>query len=263
MLHARRLIAQRCLYGVDRNPMAVDLARLALWLATLAADHEFTFVDHALRCGDFLVGLTRDGIAAAHWAGGRTHHMALLLARDRTAKAEAERERIRFAAEGLGDDALRPLLDRADRHLDDVRLVGNAALAAFFAADRPRAREAERAAVLQALELGGAGWQEKLEPLAASLRGGEGPVHPFHFEIEFPEVFDRETPGFDVVIGNPPFLGGKRISTVLGAAYRDWLASLHTESNSNSDLVAHFFRRAFNLLRAGGALGLVATNTIA
>ena len=57
-LHARRLVAQRCLYGVDKNPRAVDLARLSLWLATLARDHEFTFLDHALKCGDSLVGLT-------------------------------------------------------------------------------------------------------------------------------------------------------------------------------------------------------------
>lgn len=47
-LHARRLVAQRCLYGVDKNPMATDLAKLSLWLATLARDHEFEFVDHAL-----------------------------------------------------------------------------------------------------------------------------------------------------------------------------------------------------------------------
>jgi hypothetical protein len=55
-LHARRLVAQRCLYGVDKNPRAVDLAKLSLWLATLAKDHEFTFLDHALKCGDSLVG---------------------------------------------------------------------------------------------------------------------------------------------------------------------------------------------------------------
>ena len=59
-LHARRLVAQRCIYGVDRNPLAVDLARLSLWLATLARDHEFTFLDHALKSGDSLVGLTQD-----------------------------------------------------------------------------------------------------------------------------------------------------------------------------------------------------------
>jgi hypothetical protein len=66
-LHARRLVAQRCLYGVDKNPLATDLAKLSLWLATLARDHEFTFLDHALKSGDSLVGLTKAQIAAAHW----------------------------------------------------------------------------------------------------------------------------------------------------------------------------------------------------
>ena len=60
LLHARRVIAQRCLYGVDRNPMAVDLAKLSLWLATLAKDHPFTFLDHSLRSGDSLVGLVEE-----------------------------------------------------------------------------------------------------------------------------------------------------------------------------------------------------------
>jgi MmeI, DNA-methyltransferase domain len=66
-LHAKRLVAQRCLYGVDKNPLATDLAKLSLWLATLARDHEFTFLDHALKSGDSLVGLTQAQIAAAHW----------------------------------------------------------------------------------------------------------------------------------------------------------------------------------------------------
>ena len=69
VLHARRLVAQRCLYGVDKNPMAVDLAKLSLWLATLAKDHPFTFLDHALRCGDSLVGLTREQIRVPLEAG--------------------------------------------------------------------------------------------------------------------------------------------------------------------------------------------------
>ncbi|MCA9561617.1 MAG: N-6 DNA methylase, partial [Myxococcales bacterium] len=58
--HARRLVAQRCLYGVDKNPFAVNLAKLSLWLETLAVDQPFTFVDHALRHGDSLVGLSLD-----------------------------------------------------------------------------------------------------------------------------------------------------------------------------------------------------------
>ena len=66
-LLARRLVAQRCLYGVDRNPLAVDLARLSLSLATLARDHEFTFLDHALKSGDSLVGLTARQIGGLRW----------------------------------------------------------------------------------------------------------------------------------------------------------------------------------------------------
>src|SRR6185312_12872060 len=69
VLRARRLVAQRCLYGVDKNPFAVNLAKLSLWMVTLARDEPFTFVDHALRHGDSLVGLSFDQIRAFSWAG--------------------------------------------------------------------------------------------------------------------------------------------------------------------------------------------------
>ena len=95
------------------------------------------------------------------------------------------------------------------------------------------------------------------------LREKSPPLAPFHWEIEFPEVFDRENPGFDAFIGNPPFLGGKRISTVQGTGYRDWLSEIHEGASRNTDLAAHFFRRTFHLLRRDGTFGLIATNTIA
>jgi hypothetical protein len=102
-----------------------------------------------------------------------------------------------------------------------------------------------------------------LEAIVAELRGGGRPLPPLHWEIEFPEVFGRENPGFDAFVGNPPFLGGKRISTAFGDAYRDWLKEAHQESSSNADLSAHFFREAFALARETGTAGFVATNTIA
>jgi hypothetical protein len=55
---ARRIVADRCLYGVDKNPMAVEMAKLSLWLITLQKNQPFTFLDHALRCGDSLLGVT-------------------------------------------------------------------------------------------------------------------------------------------------------------------------------------------------------------
>lgn len=64
LLLAQRLIAQRCLYGVDKNRMAVDLAKLSLWLATLAKDHSFTFLNHTLKHGDSLVYRISRGVRA-------------------------------------------------------------------------------------------------------------------------------------------------------------------------------------------------------
>jgi hypothetical protein len=106
-------------------------------------------------------------------------------------------------------------------------------------------------------------YEVELKGMVAELRGGDTPATPFHWEVEFPEVFTRENPGFDCFVGNPPFMGGKKISAALGVAYRDWLAIIHDKTTSNADIAAHFFRRTFLLLRVGGAEGLIGTNSIA
>jgi hypothetical protein len=94
-------------------------------------------------------------------------------------------------------------------------------------------------------------------------RRAEQPLAPFHWEIEFPEVFDRENGGFDCFAGNPPFLGGSRISEVAsGPVYQHWLKAVVAPSKGQVDLCVFFFHRAFSLLRAGGAFGLLATSAI-
>jgi hypothetical protein len=104
-----------------------------------------------------------------------------------------------------------------------------------------------------------------LRPTAAEreLRSGLKGITPFHWEIEFPEVFERANPGFDCIVGNPPFLGGNQISTRFGMAYFGWLAETYDGCGGICDLVAYFFRRSFMLLRIGGTQGLIATKTIA
>ena len=74
---------------------------------------------------------------------------------------------------------------------------------------------------------------------------------------------ERENAGFDAIVGNPPFAGKNTIAKANAAGYKDWLKQLHERSHGNADLVAHFFRRSFGLLRERGTLGLIATNTIA
>jgi hypothetical protein len=143
ILHARRLIAQRCLYGVDKNAMAVDLAKLSLWLATLAKDHPFTFLDHALRHGDSLVGLTRKQIAEFHWLPTPQRSFGQEAIEQRIKAATAARQEIIEAGDEVPFLLKQQKLAVADESLNLVRFAGNLVIAAFFGG---QARQAEEVA---------------------------------------------------------------------------------------------------------------------
>ncbi|MCW1924260.1 N-6 DNA methylase [Luteolibacter arcticus] len=274
LLHARRLVAQRCLYGVDRNPMATDLAKLSLWLATLAKDHPFTFLDHSLRTGDALVGLDKKQIIAFHWDLNAKEAKERIFGQTDLEKAlERAMSYRREILEG-GDYMLPGLkaqrLALADHALDPVRRAGDLCLAAFFAGDKPKVRAALREQYLDALLESDPkhGFRpdksDAVGKLVTNFRHRTPhSVIPFHWEIEFPEVFLRETSGFDAVVGNPPYAGRSTLSEGNHISYIDWLLTLHKESHGNSDLAAHMFRRAFHHLRTDGTVGFVTTNTIA
>ena len=185
-----------------------------------------------------------------------------ILVRDRLAAVERERERIRAALDDAPEEQQRLVLARAEQALADPKLIGDAVIAAFFSADKARAREDARLRVRGFIEQAGTGWQERLKPVVGTLRGGTPSVVPFHWPLEFPEVFDRDNPGFDAIVGNPPFAGKTTITAVNQTNYIAWLTNIHPGSSGNADLAAHFYRRAFCLLREGGCFGLLATNTI-
>jgi len=263
VLHARRLVAQRCLYGVDRNPIAADLAKLSLWLATLAKDHPFTFLDHSVRSGDSLVGLSRRQIEDFHWKRCPARAFGQDVIERRLEAATGRRREILDAGDDLPPEEKANRLQVADEALGPVRLAGDAVLAAFFGADKDKARETKREALLAAYnETLRTGLPNEVDSAVDALKAEPHPVRPFHWEIEFPEVFQRQTPGFDAFVGNPPFAGKNTLINSNRAGYLDWLKALHAESHGNADLVAHFFRRAFSLLRQDGGFGLIATNTI-
>lgn len=270
VVFARRLVARRCLYGVDRNPVAVDLAKLSLWLVTLAKDLPLTFLDHALRAGDSLVGLSRKQVERLDWTARRADDRAgtksdqyifsVRRVEESVSRADALRRTIRDAGDEAADSTRRELWNNSRDALSEIRLFGDVVVATFFDEAKPAARERERRGRATDMLRGHAedhrGWIE-------TLRAGERPLAPFHWEIEFPEVFRREKPGFDVFVGNPPFAGKNTVIAGNPQHYLDWLKEAHPESHGNADLVAHFFRRAFGLLRENGTLGLIATNTIA
>lgn len=261
---ARRLVAQRCLYGVDKNPFAVSLAKLSLWLVTLSQDLPFTFVDHALKCGDSLVGYS---VAEIDAASEQVQLELVRQSRGSYVQACADR-RSSFADDTLDDadyDRKKQLLKEQTKAGDSQRLVGDLMVAAFFAETKP----AMRAKALQQhlATVSGAFADVDLPAAAQELRqrlvAGEKGITPFHWDLEFPEVFGDGRGGFDVFVGNPPFAGKNTIAEGRPAGILDWFKQLHPESHGNADLVAHFFRRCFHLLRPDGSLGLIATNTIA
>jgi hypothetical protein len=296
LLLAKRLVAQKCLYGVDKNPVAADLAKLSLWLATLAKDHPFTFLDHSLRSGDSLVGLGRKQIASLHWEPQKQRTTVTKALEDAISRAAKARREILEGGDFLSPELKAQKLEVADDALSKPRLIGDAVIAAFFSAEKPKDRQKTLDRLSEPVEefLGagaGAGRAGAGDYVAARLRIADlvnwlhgkprdaalaasddalapdkpisHPLKAFHWEIEFPEAFGRENPGFDAIVGNPPFAGKNTFAASAGDIYPDWLKVLHEDSHGNADVVAHFFRRAFALLRGSGAFGLIATNTIA
>jgi len=277
---ARRLVAQRCIYGIDKNPHAVTLAKLSLWLVTLAKDKPFTFLDHALRHGDSLVGLDLDQLTAFHWEPDAQLDVIESELRQVLDEAIVARERIVALAADDSPAAQREkerlLRDAADA-VSRLRLIGDLVLGAFFSSDKPKEREAERVRrrdrVAAWLASGRDAVPDELAEAAAEFRAQ---VPALHWMIELPEVFwaKRKDPlnkdklgghaWMDAFLGNPPFAGKNNIASVpMGAVLLDWLKQIHAGSHGNSDYSAHFFRRCWHLLGDHGTMGLIATNTIA
>jgi|LakMenEpi03Aug12_release.lakeMendotaPanAssembly.Ray.scaffolds.fasta_scaffold01804_18 hypothetical protein len=261
---ARRRIAQSCLYGVDKNPFAVNLAKLSLWLVTLSKELPFTFVDHALKCGDSLVGYSVKEIRAAM----SEVQLGFLDAQNRIYEQMGIDRRETFAFDSLSDadyDSKKLRLEEQIKATEGLRQAGDLMVAAFFAKTKPRERTDKQQVYLAMLS--GTFQDDELaksvEEIREQLRAGEKGIRPYHWDLEFPEVFDEKRGGFDVFVGNPPFAGKNTIADSNHDGILDWFKQLHPESHGNADLVAHFFRRCFALLQVSGSLGLIATNTIA
>ena len=286
-LQARREVVARCVYGADIDPMAVEMCKLSLWLVSLDPTKPFSFVDDKVFVGNSLLGLTSvrqleelhlDPAARDHehgrWEISASGELESVLdvgvhveramryratlrqeidptepSRDGRAKqrqlatARAEVAGLRRAADGVIATAL-PLGGKPGRQLDDA-LTDLRGLVTADAAGDSAALDARIARGLTpSVEMGRERWQ------------------PLHWVLEVPDVMARG--GFDAIIGNPPFIKGKAVSSAVGADVRDFLVNQIAHGvRGNSDMVAYFFLRAQSLLRKEGVLGLIATNTLA
>ncbi|MFZ0495848.1 MAG: hypothetical protein WBD78_11580 [Methylocella sp.] len=272
---ARRLITERCLYGVDKNPLAVELAKLSLWLTTLAKGRPFGFLDHNLRSGDSLLGIHDLGQLIELDIKPKGNAQLRLFGRTiRSAvdKALALRSQLRsIPIRDIGDvEAMTALDAQSSAALVTSELIADAFIGLVIATGSGGGLEKRLAALSTAADRASDGGADACRALAAQAQSdlmsdfvAEQRGRPFHWPLEFPEVFLRANGGFDAFVGNPPFLGNRLWKGTYGAAYQRVVQMILEVTPGKIDLSVVFHRRAATLLRHGGAYGLLAANNIA
>ncbi len=274
---ARRLVAERCVYGVDINPMAVELAKLSLWLVTLAKGRPFGFLDHALRSGDSLLGIRRaDQLADLSLESSNGPHQARLFGqRLKRLLSEALSLRTRLRAVRIRDiedvNVMAELDAQSRTPLRHVLLAADALVQqTLLHAKKPRALDAalnHLSALLERLD----GDHTPGAPDLMALEGQIGLLledehfsqKPFQWCVEFPEVFSRERPGFDAVLGNPPYINA--VDLYLGPIakrLKDFYAATYSSARGSYDMYVLFLERALVLTRAEGLMGLLVPNKV-
>jgi len=273
---ARRLIAERCLYGVDINPLAVELAKLSIWLITLAKGRPFGFLDHNLRSGDSLLGLTKLEQLYCFDLHADYKSSKKLFAQkmdEQIKDALSFRKQLReIPIRDIRDVQCMERLDQQARQkLEHIEHIADAMIGEALASggNQRTLNTAMKSLSTWASayiegdnETGRKIIAEARKQLSIDLPAGKSRRKPFHWVLEFPEVFRRECGGFDGLVGNPPFLGGKRISGSCGGGYLEFLKVKFHAVGATTDLCAYFFRQSFLLMKPQGHLTLLATNTI-
>jgi hypothetical protein len=281
----RRTIAERCLYGVDVNPMAVQLARLSIWLTTLAGDRPLSFLDHRLHAGDSLVGAWLGLLGRKPAGRGRRRRASAdqpsLFEEVYARHALREVLPARFSLESGPSDTVERIREKErilasmnsrGSALERWRRLANVWCAAWLAGDRVPP-DAFRALSDAVLGRGGplpphaaSGYLQDAEEIASRQRF-------FHWELECPEVFFDANGarllrgGFDAVLGNPPWdmiradrppddaAGEIGPGRLLRFARDSGLYSARSEGHANCYQL--FTERAIVLARPGGRIGLV------
>lgn len=289
LLRATRKVVSSCLYGVDINDMAVEMCKLSLWLISLDKAQPFSFVDNKILHGNTLLGVTNLAQVERKRIDVEETPLLLLdmnaagqyaLANDTNeAMRTVRRLRKQLAEEINNNDPQRSAkakqrqMREIDKALERTRTIADGVVAAGLLAggkpgkDWDTSYENLSIAVGRAYPAEGDGDTTMLDGI---IDRGLMPTVPtdyerwecVHWPLEIPEVM--ENGGFDAVIGNPPFLGGQKLTGAMGTNVREWLITAIADGNRGSaDLCAYFFLRAFSIMRSGATLGLLATNTIA
>jgi len=259
---ARRKVAQRCIYGVDVNPLATELAKVSLWLRTLAAEQPLAFLDHHLKTGNSLVGsdiedvladdgdaVTEDGQLTLQQSFDHTRQRAMEHVTDRFQDLlNIDNETLEDAKEmeAVYDDV------RADPLYKKLLAMANVHTANAFGLEVPSDADERMARALHS-----EAWENiEKQDWFQSAQGMAKDEHFFHWELEFPIAFydqdgeRKSDAGFDAVIGNPPYVVTERMM-------EQYLRNKYDSPEYFVDLFHVFIEKGMELSRKNGEFGYI------
>jgi len=285
---AIRDVIRHCIYGVDLNPLAVELCKVALWLEAHNPNEPLNFLDHHIKCGNAIVGLAhfkelQKGIAneafktlpdddkdiatsfrnknkAEHKTKGQLSLYDLTGAKDNLDTVKAGYSQFMEMPEGTPEEisAKAEAYEKLTSGKGWYRLkeLADLQVAQFFIPKTEVNKEMLTTDAKYRTYLNsGAQIQDRGAAMAKSAE-----KRFFHWFLEFPEVFSEG--GFDCILGNPPYLNGTRISTNYGDSYFNILKSYYYPAGGRCDLVGYFYRRCYDLLKIKAYVSLITNATI-
>jgi hypothetical protein len=269
----RRRVVEACIYGVDLNPLAVELTKLSLWLTCIATDEPLNFLDHHLRCGNSLLHARTDELhqpplpktkesqtAAFDIVSYLTEAIKEVISTNVNIEETASREMEVIKKKEMRWKAVRaklePFVSAADlwlASLDGLQITDYDYLNLVKSMVSPEGLTDEEKKHSRNLH-------RSLDSVLASFKQN---LRPFHWGLEFPTVFfevdgiPRPIPrrGFDAVLGNPPYISTHTSSE------EAWRKILEQRAGFLEDLYVHFTDLGFNLLRPGGTFGFIVSDT--
>lgn len=291
---AMKDVVRNCIYGVDKNPLAIELCKIALWLEAYNPGEPLNFLDHHIKCGDAIVGLAHrselengiadeafktlasdDAVIAKSYRDINVKERKERAAKINQLKAEFEKTTESSVHEAMVEyKSFNQLPENTPEEIEQkakayqkfiagkgftfLKAMADTQVAQFFIPKTDTNKDLMMTDGDFRLILSGyKGWQDR-KVAKASAVAFEHRI--FHWFIEFPEVFNEG--GFDCILGNPPFRGGLFITTDNGSAYTSFIKYNTSKAGSTTDLVSYFFRRDFELVSNKGFVSLIGTNSI-
>jgi len=263
---ARREVVERCIYGVDLNPLAVDLAKLSLWLSTVSLDKPLNFLDHHLCCGNSLIGARVEDIGLLPDIGKKSKLTAITTLaghqfKSAIASAVSTFHRIAEEPSDSVEDIHRKegAYETARYALSRIKSIADVWTSVYFGNEVKDKDAYER--LLSLADQDSTEWPEPSELSWLHRAKAIAEEHYFfHWELEFPELFFNgngqtlHNPGFHAVVGNPPYYSCLRISreelSLFVAKYGKLWAS-------RNDISYYFYTEFFNILRDKGIISLI------